>query len=146
MRVTQGINFECCYISDHKLNAHRYRAEVTVSGEQRYLDTGFVLEFDKFKKYLREVVPDGKFILAKYGYSGDVDEANVRDVGVAMAKCGIMTQEFTEASCEVMCEEIAHKLQQEFYLREPGIVVEEVKLRETPDSFAVWTNNQNKSL
>ena len=143
MRVTQRLEFECCYISNRKLNAHRYRIEVTVSGEDRYLEDGVVIEFTKFREYIQHVVPAGKFVVGKFGYSGESEELAVRDVSRAMANCGILTQEYAEASCERMCEEIAHQLQQEFYIAEPGLIVEEVKLREDSQSFAVWTNSDN---
>ena len=146
MRVTQQIEFECCYIAKKRLNAHRYKIEVTVSGEDRYTKDGIVIDFESLRSYIREVVPDNKFVLGKYGYESDAEEQKVYQVSRAMADCGIMTQQFSETSCEVICEEIAHQLQQEFYIREPGLIVEEVKLRENAQSYAVWTNTQNKSL
>lgn len=132
MKTTQRVEFGCCYISDGVLNAHTYKAEVTVSGHQRYLDSGVVLRFEVFKNYLKQTVPDKHFI-----YQGTDRMTSV--IADDMKACGVPTLMLNKSiSCEALCEYIAQALQGLLYNKEPGVSVQSVKLREASDSYATW--------
>ena len=94
------------------------------------------MQFEKFKEYLSQVVPDGVFL-----YSARDDES-LGHLAQAMSKCGVPVMMLpTALSCETLCEYIATELQSLLYASEPGVAVRMVRLRETPDSFAIWGGN-----
>lgn len=135
--ISQRTEFECVYVSDHEINAHRYRLEVTAECPQRTVDGGIILDFKKFKKYLIDLVPDKYYI-----YSLVQDSTYNRD-GEELARVfqslGYLTTAYNFLlSCENLCSYFAMMLQEIFNVREPGVVVTSVKLRENSDSFAAW--------
>ena len=132
-KVTTRAEFECCYIFDSILNAHRYRIEITVDGPQRQEDLGSVIEFSKLKKYVMTVVPNNTFI-----FDATCENAG-RDVAFTMGKHGIkiMAVSFV-LSAENICNYIVSTLQQILDLNEPGVKITNAKLRENNDSYVSW--------
>lgn len=139
--VSQRDEFECAYImsiaeSEPILHAHHYRVEVTVSGNQRLTDHGIILEFDEFKQYLRKVLPDNSFL---YDLSADLND-NGRIIATQLESLGIKTVGCVfSPSAENLTAFIAEELQCVLNKSAPGVVVVEVKLRETANSFATWS-------
>lgn len=140
MVITQKREFECCYISETGLNAHRYRIDVTVSGNQRYVDTGQVISFEQLSEYIRMAVPD------KYWVYGEASSLDILNVVAAIKTCKIPTWSLpvVSVSCEKLCERIASKLQLMLDQFEPGVIVEQVKLVENSTSYALWRRSSDR--
>ena len=132
-QVTQSCEFECCYLIDKSLNAHRYRLEVTVEGPQREEDYGYVMEFSKLHNYIKSVVPDGMFIF-------DTSSSNVgRDVAFILGQRGIPVKGLPFALCaESICNYISTSLQSILDHKEPGVNIVVSKLRENSTSYVSW--------
>lgn len=132
-QVTHRMEFECCYLINKDVNAHRYRLEVTVEGPQRFEDFGSVIEFSKLREYVKSVVPDKSFLI-------DTSTENLgRDVGFMLGTRGVSVRAYSfQLSAENLCSNIGKQLQSILDSEEPGVTVVEVKLRENNDSFASW--------
>lgn len=133
IEVTQRVEFECCYIVNDELNAHRYRFEVTVNGPQREQDMGAVIDFRQLRNYMDTVCFDRKFL-----YSSQ--DMNTVVVGVANA----LPDKFKERvdfllSAENICKELVNRIQFILDRIEPGVTVISAKLRENSESFASWS-------
>ena len=148
VEVTQRDEFECSYIFEdiekgYELHSHRYRIEVTVSAPQRQLDFGMVIEFRKFKNLLKKVLPDGKFLYKSARESEDsycCKDPGIRTVVEALEHLGIEIEAVTcDLTAESLCEFLANSIQRELNVHEPGVRVDNVKLRENNDSFASWS-------
>ena len=139
MTVSYRTEFESCYVQSGELHAHRYRVEITVDGPQRYEDTGRVIEFADLSRYLKEAVPDKKFL---HHVSGELDDTsrNENDLAASMQKCGVDVVLFDDIiSVELLCTWIRDRVQFILDFERPGVRVIEVKLRETTESFATWS-------
>lgn len=131
--VSYRTEFEAAYIEKRKLHAHRYRIEVTVDGPQRYEDSERIIDYNKLAKYVKQVVPDGKWLL-----SGEYTPEEF-EVSKAMVHCKIPISTLPyPTSIERMCQGLADELQDLLNRHEPRVRVIELKLRETNDSFATW--------
>lgn len=134
MQVTQRVEFECCYLQPDRLNAHRYKVEATVFAPQRYHDTGQVIEFSELRRIMRTCVPDNAFVYCA-GDTGGISS----DIAVVLKRANYPTWCLsTLVTAESLCEHIATTLQDRLTFEYPGVTVQEVKLRETTDSFVVW--------
>lgn len=139
--VSQRDEFECAYImsigdSPPILHAHHYRVEVAVSGNQRLIDHGIVIEFDKFKHYLRSVLPNNAFLYdstSEYNDAGRTIATELLNLGIQTVACPFIP------SAENLAGYIARELQSILNRAAPGVTVVEVKLRETANSFATWS-------
>lgn len=131
--VSYRTEFEASYLQNCELHSHRYRIEVTVSGPQRQEDKGKVIEFSHLAMYVKQVIYDKSFI---FGTDVLPEERPVIDaLRAAGVKCWPCT---FSLSVENFCTDIADRLQIIFNNFEPGVFVQEVKLRETNDSYATW--------
>ncbi len=137
-QVTQSCEFECCYLIDRSLNAHRYRIEVTVEGPQREEDYGYVIEFSKLKTYIQSVVPDGSFIF-------DTVSQNIgRDVAFTLGQRGVSVCGMPFHLCaESLCNYISTTLQDVLNKNEPGVTIVVSKLRENGTSYVSWRPNES---
>lgn len=132
MEVTRRVEFECCYIYNNQIEAHRCKLEVTVEGPQRFEDFGTVISFESLRRYILSVVPDKTFLC-------DANDPASKHVGDAFidAGCRVLVCEFS-ISAENLCTYIAEKLQHLLNIGEPGIQIVELKLRENNDSYVSW--------
>ena len=137
IQVTQRVEFECCYLSEGKyVEPHRYRVEATVESPQHYADHGVVLNFAEFKKYILSVVPDHAFVFNAGASSSQAE----LEVGYKFVDYKLKTVEVDfPISAETLCNYIATNLQDVFNMKEPGVVLVDLKLRENNDSFVSWT-------
>ncbi len=134
MQVTQRVEFECCYLQPDKLNAHRYKVEATVVAPQRYQDKGQVIEFSELRRIMKSCTPNDTFLYCSEE-AGNIGS----DIAVVLRRANYLTCCLSTAvTAESICEHIATMLQDKLIFEYPGVVVKEVKLRETADSFVVW--------
>lgn len=132
-QVTQVCEFECCYVVDKQLNAHRYKVEVTVDGPQREEDLGYVIEFSKLSEYLRSILPDKRFIFET------VSQNIGREIAFTMGQRGIAIQGYSFIlSAENILTGIVQDLQSVLDIKEPGVRVVSAKLRENTSSYVTW--------
>lgn len=132
MEVTKRIEFECCYIHENDIEAHRCKLEVTVEGPQRFNDFGRVISYEELTRYMRNVVPDRSFLY------WNMDVASSR-VGAAFMDAGCRVQEYNfPISAENLCKYLADALQELLDTFEPGIRIIDLKLREDNNSYVSW--------
>lgn len=132
MEVTKRIEFECCYIQNHQIEAHRCKLEVTVDGPQRFEDFGRVITYENLQKYLNVIVPDKTFLYQWH------DEKSIA-VARAFVDAGCRTLPFEfEISAENLCDYFVKFLQDILDVKEPGITVLEMKFREDNNSYVSW--------
>lgn len=133
IRVSTKINFTAAYVRDAVLNSFLYRLEATVECPQRVEDDNMVIEFSKLQKYMKEAAFDNTFLYTQGDTFG-------LDIATAMMRSGINCKGVEYALCaESICKNIAILLQGILNIREPGVTLIELKLRETGDSYVSWT-------
>lgn len=138
LTVTQRVEFECGYLIElngqKQVQSHRYNLEVTVSGNQRFEDNGYVIEFETLKKILKSCVPNSKFIFTKnqdYTLPGERNIADIFDL------FGYLSEQVDfRPTCENLLVWITDKIQDILDIREPGVRIENAKLRESSTSYA----------
>ena len=139
--VTQRVEFECCYLIDKELNAHRYRFEVTVEGNQFRLDKGCLISFESLKKYMKQVVPDKSFLFDSSTYNIGKDIAFIMgSKGVKISSCPYIL------SAENICSAMSQDLQRLLDSQEPGVTVVSSTLRENTGSFVSWKPSVRTTL
>ena len=135
MVVSQRSSFECTYLvkdnNDYILNSHNYKVEVSVVGPQQFEDHGFVIEFKILKKLLDNCLPDHTFLYTKDDRNQELLKLDFESLYVPVLGLSIVC-------AESIAEYIGEKLQESLYNLYPGIIIQELKLRETADSFVVW--------
>lgn len=133
VEVTCKIEFECCYLVDTELNAHRYQFEVTVNGRQRLQDNGTVIEFETLHHAMKEVAPRNAFLF-------DTSSNNVgRDIAFIMGQRGVKVVGVGfPLSAENICSHLVYELQDNLNKLNPGVTVTYAALRETPKSYVSW--------
>ncbi len=136
MEVTQRIEFECCYLFYGVLEAHRCKMEVTVAGPQRFEDHGVVITYAALQDYMKQVVPDRSFVYCRSDPSGLYVGKAFQDVN-----CSVKEYDFP-ISAENLCKHFAEELQDLFDVKEPGIHILDMKLREDNNSFVSWTRGR----
>ena len=135
IEVTQRVEFECCYLFQQQLECHKCKLEVTVSGPQRFEDTGVVISYEALKQYMRDIVPNKKFLYNKDDNAGNL-VAKALDLSLSV---GSSTQEFDfPISAENLVDYFAETLQDTFDRCEPGIILLDMKLREDASSYVSW--------
>lgn len=132
MEVTKRIEFECCYICDKHIEAHHCKLEVTVEGPQRFNDFGRVITYEELTKYMNSVVPDRSFVY----YASDPDGNCVSNAFLSVG-CTTFSYDFP-ISAENLCKYFAETLQNIFDMKEPGITILDLKLREDNNSYVTW--------
>ena len=132
MEVTKRIEFTCCYIYDHQIEAHQCKLEVTVDGPQRFDDFGRVISYESLAGFMKSIVPDKSFLYSTF----DLDSSNVADA-FKCAGCNIVPFDFV-ISAENLCRYFATSLQEMFDLHEPGIRIIDMKFREDNNSYVSW--------
>lgn len=143
--ISQRDEFECAYIlkikeSDEPIfNCHHYRIEVSVSGQKPFADDGIIIEFSDLKKLIRAMLPDHQFVYCK---NGPIQE---QSIAAAFVEFGVSVKGYEFApSAENLVKYFAEVLQLKLNSKFPGVLVEEVKLRETANSFSTWSRNDCK--
>ena len=135
--VTTRISFSAAYVRDATLNAFLYKLEATVECPQRAEDDKMVIEFSKLQKYMKEASFDNTFIYT-------LGDSFGQDIANAMMKSGIKVKCVDYPSCaEGICNNIAILLQGLLNIREPGVTLKELKLRETAESYVSWNRETN---
>ncbi len=130
--VTQRIEFECCYITNNVLNAHRYRLEASAASTYD-AENGASLYFQDFKQAIADAVPDGTYI---YNSADSINSTAVKVASLLdSAYIPVVGYPFM-ITAESLCDQIAADIQHNL----PQYRLVEVKLRETADSFVTWTN------
>lgn len=135
--VTQRDEFNACYVmsvaGQPMLNAHHYRIEVTVSGEQRFIDHGVVIEFDALKRIVRSVLPNSSFL--HY-----VEDHQNRAIFDAFMRRGVSVKSYSfPLSAENLANYFAEEIQRILDTKYPGVRVTGLKLRENSNSFVSWS-------
>lgn len=136
MVVSQRSSFECTYLvksesNQYTLNSHSYRVEISVVGPQQLEDHGFVIEFKNLKKLLDACLPDHTFLY-------DASDSNQEQLAVDFYRLSIHVLGLSVVCAESIARYIGENLQESLYELYPGIIIQELKLRETADSFVVW--------
>ena len=132
MEVTKRIEFECCYIQNRQIEAHRCKLEATVEGPQRFEDFGRVITYENLQKYMKAMVPDKTFL-----YQWHEEKAVAVAKAFNDAGCKTLPFEF-EISAENLCSYFVKSLQDILDKKEPGITILEMKLREDNNSYVSW--------
>lgn len=136
--VTQRASFEACYLMEAskqlglQLHGHNYKVEVTVSGNQRMTDLGFIIEFSELKKLLMSVLPDHKFLAWPDKLSNAV-------ANTISEYPNIFEYIDYPPTAENLITHIVENLQQKLNKQYPGVTIVNAKIRENNDSFAEWT-------
>lgn len=132
IKVTARTTFCAAYVLDGVLNPYQYKLEATVECPQRLEDDNMVIEFSKLQKYMREASFNNTFLYT------DGDECG-KAIATAMISSGVNVKRVDYRLCaEGMCNNIAILLQGLLNLKEPGVILKELKLRETNDSYVSW--------
>lgn len=137
--VTQRAEFESCYLmpvagQPWQLNVHNYKVEVSVRTSDSAPDTHVGIEFSELKRILTEVLPDGKFL---YNINAAPDSPE-REIAGVFVKYAIPTRSYPfTISAENLVKQIAEDVQERLYALYDACV-DEVKLRETSQSFVTW--------
>ena len=135
MVVSQRSSFECTYLvkegNDYVLNSHNYKVEVSVIGPQQLEDHGFVIEFKTLKKLLDKCLPDHTFLYTN-------DDRNQELLKLDFESFYVPVLGLPLVCAESIAKYIGENLQESLYKLYPGIIIQELKLRETADSFVVW--------
>ena len=130
--VTTRTTFSAAYVRDGMLNAYQYKLEATVECPQRAEDDKMIIEFSRLQKYMKQASFDNTFLYS----AGDSFGA---DIARAMNRSGVQSKEVEYPLCaEAICNNIAVLLQGLLNLKEPGVILKELKLRETNDSYVSW--------
>lgn len=133
--VSQRSSFECAYLvndnKDYILNSHNYKVEVSVEGPQQLEDHGFVIEFKTLKKLLDKCLPDHTFLYDKSDTNQELLKLDFESIYVPVLG-------LSKVCAESIVKYIGENLQESLYKLYPGIIIQELKLRETADSFVVW--------
>lgn len=137
--VSQRSHFQCAYIYYRNegmiLNAHDYKIEVTVSSPDRI--SPVIISFEDLKSVIAKSVPDHKFLARK-------------DKSLDFSLIGVFTT-FSPSICEVyegeitaetLVNTIAHKIEEN--LSDFGVLLWEVKLRESNDSYVTWNRSSKR--
>lgn len=132
MEVTKRVEFECCYIYNQQIEAHHCKLEVTVEGPQRFHDSGTVIAYEDLSRYMRHLVPHKAFLY----WDKDTDGIHVSRA-FADAGCRVESYSFP-ISAENLCSYFATTLQSTFDVKEPGIRILDLKLREDNNSYVSW--------
>ena len=138
--VTQRADFECAYLmknfgNQYKLNAHRYRIEVTVVNVR--ISEGVAIQFEDLQDILKSVVPDNCFV---YSNEGE-DSLYTNDLVQSFNRLGVRTVGYPFNICaENLVNYFASILQRRISEKYPNVFVMECKLRESNDSYVSWRN------
>lgn len=131
--VTARTAFSAAYVRDSFLNAYQYKLEATVECPQRIEDDKMVIEFSRLQRYMKEASFDNTFLYT----TGDSFGKNIAS---AMMESGVRIKEVDYPLCaEGLCNNIAILLQGLLNIKEPGVILKELKLRETGDTFVSWS-------
>jgi len=137
LEVTTRTSFSAAYVRDCVLNAYLYRLEATVECPQREEDDKMVIEFTRLQKYMKEASFDNAFLYT----AGDTFGF---EIATAMARSGVKAKVVDYPLCaESICNNIAVLLQGLLNIKEPGVTLKELKLRETSDSYVSWHRESN---
>ncbi len=134
--VTTRTSFSAAYVRDARLNAFLYKLEATVECPQRAEDNKMVIEFSELQKYMKEASFDNTFMYTLGDTFG-------QDIANAMMNSGIKVKCVDYPLCaEGICNNIAVLLQGLLDIREPGVTLKELKLRETAESYVSWNREK----
>lgn len=137
--VTQRSDFECAYLVDTTehfpvMSAHHYRIEATVTGVS---DNGIIIEFSNFKHLIDSVLPNNCFI-----YNNTLVIGPEWELAKCMKKLNINPIGYPfMISAENLVNHLAASIQTQLDKLHPGVILENVKLRETNNSYTSWSRN-----
>ncbi len=135
-RVTQRVEFECCYLLETELNAHRYRFDVTVESDGPRRDKRYIISFQELTDCMKKVVPDKSFLFDTTTYNVGKDIAFILgSKGVKISGCPYML------SAENICSAASQDLQRLLDDKFPGVKIVSSSLKETTGSFVSWRPN-----
>ena len=145
--VTQRASFEACYLmkvdknSRVQIHSHNYKVEVTVSGNQRMTDNGFIIEFSVLKNMLESVLPDHKFIFWPIDDPADYTVSSIsRSIQHEIDRLGDTCYDIDFApTAENIISHIVSQLQSLLDIHYPGVTIVNAKFRENNDSFSEWS-------
>lgn len=135
IETTQRAEFECGYLTNtpYKMfTAHQYKIEVTVSSNQGRDANGVIIEFSDLKKIVESVLPHNRFIYCKADQDGTTIANALHNMGITA--CGYDFVISAENLVQYFAEAIQHILDG----MHPGVLVEDVKLRENTNSYTRW--------
>ena len=147
--VTRRASFEACYlmkvdnVSGVQIHSHNYKVEVTVSGNQRMTDNGFIIEFKVLKNMLESILPDHKFIFWPIDDPTDYTVSGISSsIQNEIQRLGNTCYDIDFApTAENMISHIVSQLQNLLDKHYPGVTIVNAKLRENNDSFAEWSKS-----
>ena len=133
--VTQRVEFSCGYIMNSELNCKRYRVEATVGLAQESEESSVILDFAKFKQYLRTVVPDKAFLISTPDYCvKSVTAWDYIENGLKSLGCRVEFVPFIICT-ETICQYLAEKLKEEL---PDEVLLLKVNLYEDSYSYSTW--------
>ena len=146
--ITCRSRFECGYVSNDIHNSPRfhwysYVIEVSLSGNQYLIDTGRIVEFSEFQHILNSALPDRCFLTSTNTQCWTDLDKDFNDIFVKHGM-PVSHMDIEIFSAETLVSYFADKLQVEFDQFLPGVVIEEIRLKETPNSFVTWSRSSNK--
>ena len=134
--ITQRVEFECCYITNNVLNAHRYKLEASVDARCP-MDGAVSIDFREFKELLNGIVPDQTYVYYRYE-SPDACAVKVADI-LKASNISVLSCPFV-ITAEGLCNNIAESLLKVIELRKLPIALRELKLRENNESYVTWAS------
>lgn len=138
MQVSRKVEFECAYIADHELEAHRYQLSVSVDGPQRQQDNGYVISFEELAAIMKESVYDKTFLINTEDYTLPVD------LYIVLRRCGVLVVEFHNTLCaEQICKACVNNIQDRLDKAAPGVRVISAKLVENSNSYVSWSRSSD---
>ena len=137
--VSQRHHFQCAYIYRRNnkliLNAHEYKIEVTVSSPDRI--SPVIISFEDLKSVISKSVPDNKFLLR------NDNSLDLSLIGIFQTFVPSIYQIYSEEiTAETLVNAIAHKIEEN--LSDFGVLLWEVKLRESNDSYVTWNRSSKR--
>ena len=141
MRITRHEEFEMAHVlPDYpggcgNLHGHSYKIEVTLEGPQNFDQWGMILDFNTFKIFIKDTIPDHKF-----AYNAKDTSPIEKDILAVLNKYGCATEGYpfcttAENMCKYFAENIDSKLKSHGW---SNLNVVEVKLWETSNSYAQY--------
>lgn len=135
IETTQKAEFSVSYLTTtpyKRFDAYRYRIEVTVSAERSTDDNGVVIEFSNLRNLIQNRLPDHRYIYCKADKEASLIADTLSGIGISSVGYDFVI------SAENLVKYFAASIQQALYDVYPGVVVEDVKLLENPNSYTRW--------
>ena len=116
MRITRHEEFEMAHVlPDYpggcgNLHGHSYKIEVTLEGPQNFDQWGMILDFNTFKIFIKDTIPDHKF-----AYNAKDTSPIEKDILAVLNKYGCATEGYPFCTtAENMCKYFAENISVDF--------------------------------